>query len=94
MFTRLSSTARGKTLTGAQQAAEAADVLDSIDWASVLAGAERACCCSARPIVVAVFPPQDGRSRPVDLLLCGHHYRACRTELANAGAVIHRMPGH
>jgi len=32
-----------------------------VDWASVFVGAERACCCSARPAVVAVFP-----ARPAD----------------------------
>jgi hypothetical protein len=61
-----------------------------VDRASVFVGAERACCCSARPAVVAVFPARPGRSDPVDLLLCGHHYRECRAGLA----VAHCLPRH
>jgi len=38
--------------------------------------AERACCCPARPVVKAVMPATASRPEPVDLLLCGHHYRA------------------
>jgi len=63
-----------------------------IDWRAVrLAG--RACCCSARPAVVAVLEPADGRPDAVDLLLCLHHYRASRTGLAAAGASILDMDG-
>ena len=65
---------------------------DLSDWASVFADAECAYCCSARPTVVAVFPARPGRSRPVDLLLCSHHYRTCRAELAAEGAVVHCLP--
>jgi hypothetical protein len=50
--------------------------------------AERACCCPARPAVVAVLPPRPGRDHETDLLLCGHHYRASRDALKAAGATI------
>jgi hypothetical protein len=46
--------------------------------------AERACCCLAKPAVIAVMPPSPGRLYPTDLLLCGHHYRASRQALAPA----------
>jgi hypothetical protein len=55
---------------------------DSVRWAWPLAFAERACCCPARPLVVAVMPPSPGRPYPMDLLLCGHHYRASLVTLA------------
>jgi hypothetical protein len=32
--------------------------------------ADRACCCPAKPVVVAIIPPGPGRPRPADLLLC------------------------
>ena len=53
-----------------------------------LRNADRACCCPARPSVVAVMPAAPGRDHPTDLLLCGHHYRVYRRALAAAGAVI------
>ncbi len=53
-----------------------------------LRNADRACCCPARPSVVAVMPAVPGRDHPTDLLLCGHHYRVSRRALAAAGAVI------
>ena len=53
-----------------------------------LAAAGRACCCPATPLVVAVIPPAAGRPHPTDLLLCGHHYRACRNALHAAGAAV------
>jgi hypothetical protein len=60
-------------------------------WTALLAHAELSRCCSARPAMVAVFSPRHGRSRPVDLLLCGHHYRASRASLAKAGAEFYRL---
>ena len=57
----------------------------AIDWRE-LSTAERACCCLAKPVVVAVIPPAAGRDHPTDLLLCGHHYQASRATLAAAGA--------
>jgi hypothetical protein len=62
------------------------------DWTTLLAHAELSRCCSARPTMVAVFTPRHGRSRPVDLLLCGHHYRASRDSLAEAGAEFYCLP--
>ncbi len=64
-----------------------------------LAAASRACCCPARPVVVAVLPPAEGRPHPTDLLLCGHHYRACADALQAAGAAVadsrpHPEPRH
>lgn len=64
---------------------------DSIDWrAAQQAG--RACCCPAKPVVIAIMPPKRGR-RPTDLLLCGHHYRASRKALAAAGATVVDLGG-
>jgi hypothetical protein len=51
--------------------------------------ASRACCCPARPVVVAVMAPAPGRDHPTDLLLCGHHYRASRLPLLAAGAAVY-----
>ena len=57
-------------------------------WLTQLASADRACCCPARPVVMAVLPPTSQRPHPVDLLLCGHHYRSSQKSLEAAGAVI------
>jgi hypothetical protein len=92
MFTRSSAHQQGKTSELLLQSAMEAAPRGPVDWASVFVGAERACCCSARPAVVAVFPARAGRSQPVDLLLCGHHYRECRAEVEAAGAVVHCLP--
>jgi hypothetical protein len=48
----------------------------------------RACCCPARPVVKVIMPPTPERPRPVDLWLCGHHYRASLVALQIAGARI------
>jgi hypothetical protein len=55
--------------------------------------AERACCCPAGPVVRAVMPATTSRPEPVDLLLCGHHYRAGRTALLAAGAAVYDAGG-
>jgi len=55
---------------------------------------ERACCCSARPAVVAVIPPGASRTAPTDLLLCGHHYRLSRPALAAKGAIVLDLDGY
>jgi len=94
MFTRSSSSQQRKTPEAVLQSALESAPRGPVDWASVFVGAERACCCSARPAVVAVFPARAGRSDPVDLLLCGHHYRECRAGLEAAGAVAHCLPRH
>lgn len=48
----------------------------------------RACCCPARPVVRVTMPPTAGRPEPVDLWLCGHHYRASIGALCAAGAIV------
>jgi hypothetical protein len=60
---------------------------NAIDWRA-LKNADRACCCAARPVVVAVLPPAPGRDHPTDLLLCGHHYQVSRLALAAADAAV------
>jgi hypothetical protein len=62
-------------------------------WAGWLARADRSCCCPARPLVAVVMPPSSGRSHPVELLLCGHHYRASVLELLAAGATVYDKDG-
>jgi hypothetical protein len=39
------------------------------------------------------MPLSGARARPVDLLLCGHHYRVSRAALAAAGATVQELPG-
>jgi len=63
-----------------------------IDW-HALRRAERACCCLAKPVVIAVMPPAEGRSHPTELLLCGHHYRASKRALSAAGATVLDLDG-
>jgi hypothetical protein len=48
----------------------------------------RSCCCPARPVVKVIMPPEAGRAQPVDLWLCGHHYRASAAGLYAAGASV------
>jgi hypothetical protein len=55
--------------------------------------ADRACCCPARPVVTVIMPPAPGRPRPVDLLLCGHHFRVHQAALAAAGAAAYDDTG-
>ena len=61
-------------------------------WSSPLCAEDRACCCPARPVVRVIMPPIPGRPHPVDLLLCGHHYRISRPVLAAAGATVDDLP--
>jgi hypothetical protein len=58
-----------------------------VDWRAV-GLANRACCCSSRPAVIAVMPPSPGRPHCTELLLCGHHYRRSRSALAATGATV------
>ena len=81
--------------TGADQSAPGSggpprdDILpDSRAWRE-----ERACCCPAPPVVRVIMPPTPRRQDPVDLLLCGHHYRVSRPALAAARARIEILPG-
>ncbi len=55
--------------------------------------ADRACCCSAGPTVLAVMPPTPDREHPTELLFCGHHNRASRSALAAAGAAVFDAQG-
>lgn len=48
----------------------------------------RSCCCPARPVVKVIMPPVPGRNNPVDLWLCGHHYRASCAALLAANARV------
>ena len=61
---------------------------DRAAWPGPHALGDRACCCPARPVVRVLIPPASARPHSVDLLLCGHHYRASCAALAAAGAVI------
>jgi hypothetical protein len=54
---------------------------------------ERACCCPARPVVRVMMPATACRPDPVDLLLCGHHYRASQAALQDAGAAVYDHEG-
>ena len=63
-----------------------------VNWRAVRK-AGRACCCTARPMVVALMPPVPGRPHRTELLLCGHHYRASRRALTAANAVVVDMTG-
>jgi len=55
--------------------------------------ADRACCCPARPVVTVIMPPAPGRPHPVDLLLCGHHFRVHQAALTAAGAAVYGNTG-
>jgi hypothetical protein len=54
---------------------------------------QRACCCPAPPIVIAMIPAND-RHGPAELLLCGHHYRQSRQALAATSATLTDLKGH
>ena len=58
-----------------------------------IAANERACCCPARPMVTVVMPPTASRPYPIDLLLCGHHYRVSQAALRAAGATVYDQTG-
>lgn len=64
-----------------------ADDDGSWSWLPPLPTVLQACCCSARPRVTVLMPPASAGAKPVDLLLCGHHFRASRSSLHAAGAV-------
>lgn len=51
----------------------------------------RSCCCPARPVVKIMMPPAARRAEPVDLWLCGHHYRASLAALLAAGATVEEL---
>ena len=58
-----------------------------------IAAGERACCCPARPMVTVMMPPTASRPYPMDLLLCGHHYRVSQAALRAAGATVYDQAG-
>jgi len=60
---------------------------------SPIAPSSRACCCPATPAFTVIMPPTAGRRHPVDLLLCGHHYRASQAALRAAGATVYDSAG-
>ncbi len=64
------------------------DALVASAYRSVLARADRACCCTAKPAVIAIMPPSPARQKRVGLLFCMHHYLASRVGLSEAGALI------
>jgi len=61
--------------------------VNQVTWSWAPRLADRSCCCPARPVVRVLIPPAAERPHPADLLLCGHHYLACRAALAAANAV-------
>ena len=64
-----------------------------LEWGVPLTVDARACCCPARPVVTVLVPPAAGRPHPVDLLLCGHHFRVSQSSLQAAGAVVYDKAG-
>ncbi len=84
-FPRLSAKKAGRSPDG-QGAGTAPE--DGAAWSRRPDLGDRACCCPARPVVRVLIPPASARPHSVDLLLCGHHYRASCAALAAAGAVI------
>jgi len=53
----------------------------------------RACCCPATSAVTVIMPPTAVRRHAVDLLLCGHHYRASQAALRAADATVYDSSG-
>ena len=54
--------------------------------------APRACCCPAKPVIIAVVPPSKGLPKPWTCC-CAHHYRRSRAALAAAGAALLHISG-
>ena len=54
---------------------------------------DRACCCSARPVVRVLMPATPSRPYRVELLLRGHYFRLSQWTLAAAGGVAQVLPG-
>jgi len=74
-------------------AAAREQLMAELERAVPLDVAARACCCPARPVVTVVMPPTLGRPHPVELLLCGHHFRVSRASLQAAGADVYDKAG-
>jgi hypothetical protein len=76
---------------GAQPDAERIPPDDAVVAAAfrrILTYADRACCCTARPAVLAIMPASPDRLQHTDLLFCRHHYQASRVGLRGTGALI------
>jgi hypothetical protein len=86
---------RDATKTAAQRAAAAGHPAGSAlrPVKQAPPAAARSCCCPAKPQVKVVMPATATRPHPVDLWLCGHHYRASQAALAEAGAAVQTL-GH
>ena len=69
------------------------ELIAELERAAPLVVAARACCCPARPAVTVVMPPTASRPHPVDLLLCGHHFRVSQAGLKAAGAAAYDQAG-
>ena len=70
-------------------AAAREQLIAELERAVPLDVAARACCCPARPVVTVVMPPTASRPHPVELLLCGHHFRVSQASLQAAGADVY-----
>ena len=81
---------RRNTVTRAMRAELANDLAQ---LGRPIAAGERACCCPARPMVTVMMPPTASRPYPMDLLLCGHHYRVSQAALRAAGATAYDQAG-
>lgn len=55
---------------------------------------ERACCCSAPPLVRVVLVRDEPSVHAVDILLCGHHYRGSHEALSRLGALVFDRTGY
>lgn len=55
---------------------------------TALARADRSCCCPAKPVVMTIMPMTTALGEPIELFLCGHHYRVSRRALAEIGAIV------
>ena len=69
------------------------ELVADLERAVPLDVAARACCCPARPVVTVVMPPTVSCPHPVDLLLCGHHFRVSQAALRAAGAAVYDDTG-
>jgi len=74
-------------------AAACEQLIAELERAVPLDVATRACCCPARPVVTVVMPPTASRPHPVELLLCGHHFRTSQASLQAAGADVYDKAG-
>lgn len=69
-------------------AEEPPDPVVSGVYVRALIAADHACCCTAKPAVMAIMPPSPTRRHRTELLLCMHHFRMASQGLENAGAIV------